>query len=164
MLCTVTEVFLKIIHSKSQQSICNSSNKNNTHTHTCTYTHTHTHTHTHTQTHTLESLHKYLFLEWNYQLFPRLKNIRESIQFIVYLWVLRNFNSEAQCSIEQNFTVIRGGSRTAATSKMEQSITKRSILDVAAALDPPLVIASPKLYLLIPCLRISFLFFLCTLN
>ena len=44
----------------------------------------------------------------------------------------------------------RGGSRTAATSKMERFviivngwkpltiITKRSILDVAAALDPPL--------------------------
>ena len=48
--------------------------------------------------------------------------------------------------------VIRGGSRTAATSKMERFviivndwkpltiITKRSILDVAAVLDPPLVI------------------------
>ena len=47
--------------------------------------------------------------------------------------------------------VIRGGSRAAATSKMERFviivngfqpltiITKRSILDVAAALDPPLV-------------------------
>ena len=37
----------------------------------------------------------------------------------------------------------RGGSRAAATSKMERwkpltIITKRSILDVAAALDPPL--------------------------
>ena len=49
--------------------------------------------------------------------------------------------------------MIRGGSRTAATSKMERFviivndwkpltiITKRSILDVAAALDPPLMIA-----------------------
>ena len=63
-----------------------------------------------------------MFLEWNYQLFPRLKNVRESMQFIVYLWVLRNFNSEAQCSIEQTFTVIRGGSRTAATSKMERFV------------------------------------------
>ena len=47
--------------------------------------------------------------------------------------------------------VSRGGSRTAATSKMERFviivnglkpltiITKRSILDVAAVLDPPLV-------------------------
>ena len=47
--------------------------------------------------------------------------------------------------------VFRGGSRTAATSKMEcfviivngwkplTIITKHSILDVAAALDPPLV-------------------------
>ena len=31
----------------------------------------------------------------------------------------------------------RGGSRTAATSKMEYFITKRSILDFPAALDPP---------------------------
>ena len=48
---------------------------------------------------------------------------------------------------------IRGGSRTAATSKMERFaiivnglqpltiVTKRSILDVAAVLDPPLNIA-----------------------
>ena len=48
-------------------------------------------------------------------------------------------------------TLLRGGSRTAATSKMERFlilvngwkplniITKRSILDVAAVLDPPLV-------------------------
>ena len=37
---------------------------------------------------------------------------------------------------------MRGGSRTAATSKMEHFVTivtKRSILDVAAALDPPLI-------------------------
>ena len=50
--------------------------------------------------------------------------------------------------------MIRGGSRTAATSKMERFviivngwkpltiITKRSILDVAAALDPPLMISA----------------------
>ena len=49
-------------------------------------------------------------------------------------------------------SAIRGGSRTAATSKMERFviivngwkpltiITKRSILDVAAALDPPLIV------------------------
>ena len=48
--------------------------------------------------------------------------------------------------------LLRGGSRTAATSKMEglviivngwkplTIITKRSILDVAAALDPPLLL------------------------
>ena len=40
--------------------------------------------------------------------------------------------------------IIRGGSRTAATPKMEHFqpltiITKRSILDVAAVLDPPLI-------------------------
>ena len=50
--------------------------------------------------------------------------------------------------------MIRGGTRTAATSKMEHFviivngwkpltiITKRSILDVAAALDPPLMMMS----------------------
>ena len=50
--------------------------------------------------------------------------------------------------------VYRGGSKTAATSKMERFviivngwnpltiITKHSILDVAAALDPPLVYVS----------------------
>ena len=40
--------------------------------------------------------------------------------------------------------IIRGGSRAAATSKMERFVTivtKRSILDVAAVLDPPLIIA-----------------------
>ena len=31
----------------------------------------------------------------------------------------------------------------AATSKMESSVTKHSILDVAAALDPPLILKSP---------------------
>ena len=53
-----------------------------------------------------------------------------------------------------NQIVIRGGSRTAATSKMEHFviiangwkpltiITKSSILDVAAVLDPPLVIVT----------------------
>ena len=50
--------------------------------------------------------------------------------------------------------IIRGGSRSAATSKMERFViivdgwnpltitTKRSILDVAAALDPPLIIVN----------------------
>ena len=33
---------------------------------------------------------------------------------------------------------IRGGSRTAATSKMEHFVSKCSILDVVAVLDPPL--------------------------
>ena len=52
----------------------------------------------------------------------------------------------------KDINIIRGGSRTAATSKMERFviivngwkpltiITKRSILDVAAVLDPPLII------------------------
>ena len=51
------------------------------------------------------------------------------------------------------YSIIRGGSRTAATSKMESFviivngwkpltiIIKCSILDVAAALDPPLIVA-----------------------
>ena len=41
----------------------------------------------------------------------------------------------------RRYTNFRGGSRTAATSKTERLviiITKRSILDVEAALDPPL--------------------------
>ena len=54
--------------------------------------------------------------------------------------------------IVNNIILIRGGSRTTATSKMERFaiivngwklltiITKRSILGVAAALDPPLLI------------------------
>ena len=49
-------------------------------------------------------------------------------------------------------TMLRGGSRTAATSKMEHFviiqnniITKSSILDVAAVLDPPLMFSSKAL-------------------
>ena len=45
--------------------------------------------------------------------------------------------------------LVRGGSRTAATSKMEHFviivITKRSILDVAAVLDPPLLVVKTQL-------------------
>ena len=37
--------------------------------------------------------------------------------------------------VATNFTKLRGGSRAAASSKF---ITKRSILNVAASLDPPL--------------------------
>ena len=60
---------------------------------------------------------------------------------------LRNMN---KCSAEMKLICSRGGSRAAATSKMERFviivngyqpltiITKRSILDAAAALDPPL--------------------------
>ena len=59
------------------------------------------------------------------------------------------FNLE-NVSYRRGFKSIRGGSRAAATSKMERFviivngwkpltiITKRSILDVAAVLDPPL--------------------------
>ena len=58
-------------------------------------------------------------------------------------------------------TLLRGGSRTAATSKMESFviivngwkpltiITKRSILDVAAVLDPPLLLLTFNLHMLI---------------
>ena len=56
----------------------------------------------------------------------------------------------------QYFLILRGGSRTATTSKTERFviivngwkpltiITKRSILDVAAALDPPLIMTKSK--------------------
>ena len=56
-------------------------------------------------------------------------------------------------NVFQSFTMLRGGSRAVATSKMERFviivngfqpltiITKRSILHVAAALDPPLMLA-----------------------
>ena len=59
-----------------------------------------------------------------------------------------------QCSGDLTLPVARGGSRVAATSKMERFviivngwkpltiITKHSILDVAAALGPPLVASS----------------------
>ena len=55
-----------------------------------------------------------------------------------------------QCYLSINYYISRGGSRTSATSKIERFviivngfqpltiITKRSILDVAAALEPPL--------------------------
>ena len=54
--------------------------------------------------------------------------------------------------VKLQLTLVRGGSRTAATSKMElfviivngwkplTIITRRSILDVAAVLDPPLLV------------------------
>ena len=64
--------------------------------------------------------------------------------------------SKASCNVMHAkgdpYLIIRGGSRAAAASKMERFmiivngfqlltiITKRSILDVAAALDPPLII------------------------
>ena len=63
----------------------------------------------------------------------------------------------------------RGGSRAAATSKMERFviivngfppltiITKRSILDVAAALDPPLMSALPIYIVIIRYLESNFM-------
>ena len=65
----------------------------------------------------------------------------------------RCINSEPVNIKRKATTITRGGSRTAATSKMERFviivngfqpltiITKRSILDVAAVLDPPLITA-----------------------
>ena len=56
-----------------------------------------------------------------------------------------------QTNLTSFLLLIRGGSRTAATSKMERFVNgykpltiirKRSILDVAAVLDPPLTYAS----------------------
>ena len=67
---------------------------------------------------------------------PRMQSLRK----MTYPW----------SKLENIITLVRGGSRAAATSKMEcfviivngwkrlTIITKRSILDVAAALDPPL--------------------------
>ena len=55
-----------------------------------------------------------------------------------YLQCMRMLQKETQL---RRYTNFRGGSRTAATSKTERLviiITKRSILDVEAALDPPL--------------------------
>ena len=61
------------------------------------------------------------------------------------------FEIQTQECLAQEANIARGGSRAAATSKMEHFviivngwkpltiITKRSILDVAAALDPPLI-------------------------
>ena len=61
--------------------------------------------------------------------------------------------------VVERHTVVIGGSRTAATSKMEYFlitvngfqpvtiITKCSILDVAAVLDPPLVVLAGETYL-----------------
>ena len=59
--------------------------------------------------------------------------------------------------MQTKIVVFRGGSRTAATSKMERFVilvnglqpltifTKRSILDVATVLDPPLVFSESTL-------------------
>ena len=45
-------------------------------------------------------------------------------------------------ALRKSSVIYRGGSRTVATSKMERfviiTLTKRSILDVATVLDPPL--------------------------
>ena len=65
---------------------------------------------------------------------------------------LDGFKLKSKLEIDQIIQYIRRGSRAAATSKMEQFviivngfqplfiITKRSILDVASTLDPPLYI------------------------
>ena len=77
--------------------------------------------------------------------------LRNSLQMIIGNLSIENpDNTNGNTSLYYN--VLRGGSRTAATSKMEHFviivngwkpltiITKSSILDVAAALDPPLVL------------------------
>ena len=65
---------------------------------------------------------------------------------------LDGFKLKSKLEIDQIIQYIRRGSRAAATSKMEQFviivnswkpltiITKRSVLDVAAGLDPPLIL------------------------
>ena len=66
---------------------------------------------------------------------------------------IENHNSSLFLCFHRKTLLLRGGSRAAATSKMEcfvitvngwkslTIITKHSILDVAAALDPPVTIA-----------------------
>ena len=49
----------------------------------------------------------------------------------------KEFFSIVQNSVESHKR-IRGGSRPAATSKMQRFVKKRPTLDVAVALDPPL--------------------------
>ena len=71
--------------------------------------------------------------------------------YIKLFMILTNFWITKINIKNQNIIITKGGSRAAATSKMERFviigngfrpltiITKRSILDVAAALDPPLI-------------------------
>ena len=68
------------------QITCNSSNKN-----------------TITPTHTLESLH--MFLESIYELVPGSRKFEKvTIQFIIYSFVIRNFNTnKVQCDSKQYF-------------------------------------------------------------
>ena len=70
------------------------------------------------------------------------------VPFVIY--------ADPEFLLEEIDTYYRGGSRTAATSKMERFVikvngwkpltimTKRSILDVVAVLDPPLYYNNPK--------------------
>ena len=77
-----------------------------------------------------------------------LKDAENPLRIISAEVHLALFFNELNSHIQRNITKIRGGSRAAATSKMERFviivngfqpltiITKRSILDVAAVLDP----------------------------
>ena len=60
---------------------------------------------------------------------------------------------KSQCSSSSHVIYLRGGSRAAATSKMERFviIVNGSILDVAPVLDPPLRLPSPhQIYIVSP--------------
>ena len=46
------------------------------------------------------------------------------------------FDNATKIELSQSYHKYRGGSRTAATSKMERFVIKRSILNEAAVLDP----------------------------
>ena len=89
-------------------------------------------------------------------IFLKSASIISNVLFNFVLFVLTLYKKcEKSCYIKNIiFIKLRGGSRTAATSKMERFviivngwkpltiITKRSILDVASHLDPPLKLVS----------------------
>ena len=95
----------------------------------------------------------------------------QKISYHLYKGVIARICSSFVCFFCY-YCVFRGGSRTAATYKMERFviivngwkpltiITKRSILDVAAVLDPPLVLVTDFLKLRISIFRFCLLLFL----
>ena len=91
----------------------------------------------------------------NWRFLSKIK-IKSPVKFTYLLWKSSNyFNKLFRIFVVVNcsLSIFRGGSRAAATTKVEcfvvtvngwkplTIITKRSILDVAEALDPPLVLA-----------------------
>ena len=76
--------------------------------------------------------------------------------FLIFTFHKKYFSDKMNLRLFYFHVMIRGGSRTIATSKMERFgiivndfqpltiMTKRSILDVAAVIDPPLMISEHK--------------------